>query len=85
MIAECMLTTKDNPFDPFEQFAQWDSFDREKGYFTSNYLGRIVHFTEDMSQQEEIEEVSRAIDEILTLNPFVDYIKVTRKQTNVTT
>ena len=85
MIAECMLTTTDNPFDPFEQFAQWDSFDREKGYFTSNYLGRIVRFTEDMSQQEEIEEVSRAIDEILTLNPFVDYIKVTRKQTNATT
>lgn len=85
MANECALTTQDNPYDPFEQFTQWDLFDREKGYNTSSYLARIVNFTEDMTQQEEMEEVERAIDEILTLNPLVDYIKVTRKQTNATT
>ena len=28
----CMLTTFDNPFDPFEQFTSWFLFDTEKGY-----------------------------------------------------
>ena len=27
-----MLTTVDNPFDPFEQFTSWFMFDEEKGY-----------------------------------------------------
>lgn len=75
---EFMLTTIDNPFDPFEQFALWDSFDREKGYNTTSYLGRIVQFTDDMSQIEENQEVERAIDEILELNPLDVYVKIKR-------
>ena len=80
-----MLTTEDNPFDPFEQFALWDSFDREKGYYTTNYLGRIVNFTEDMTQKEECEEVERAIDEIIEKNPIVKYIKKWRNTSQITT
>lgn len=76
---EFMLTTIDNPFDPFEQFTSWDLFDREKGYFTSNYLGRIVHLSDDMTQKEENEEVERAIDEIIAINPLGIYKKVKRK------
>lgn len=32
MASKCMLTTVDNPFDPFEQFTSWFMFDEEKGY-----------------------------------------------------
>jgi len=28
----CMLTTFDNPYDPFTQFDKWLLFDMEKGY-----------------------------------------------------
>ena len=31
-MSTCMLTTIDNPFDPFEQFTSWMLFDKEKGY-----------------------------------------------------
>lgn len=31
-IRECAITTFDNPYDPFEQFAQWDLYDKEQGY-----------------------------------------------------
>lgn len=42
MASKCMLTTVDNPFDPFEQFTSWFMFDEEKGYHTCSYLGRIA-------------------------------------------
>lgn len=80
---ECMLTTFDNPFDPFEQFTSWFLFDIEKGYNTCSYLGRIAHLSDDMSQKEEIEEVERAIDEILNYDFAGIYKKVRR--TAVTT
>ena len=39
---KCMLTTFDNPFDPFEQFTSWFLFDVEKGYNTCGRLARIA-------------------------------------------
>ena len=57
-----MLTTYDNPFNPFEQFSSWFLFDVEKGYNTCSYLARIAKLSDEMSQQEEDEEVERAID-----------------------
>ena len=62
---ECMLTTIDNPFDPFEQFTSWLLFDNEKGYNSCGYLARIAKLSDDMSQKEIDEEVERAIDEII--------------------
>jgi hypothetical protein len=81
MESEYMLTTIDNPFDPFEQFVSWNLFDVEKGYNTSSYLGRIANITEDMTQKEENAEVERAIDEIIKYDFTNKYIKVKRKST----
>ena len=81
MSNECMLTTFDNPFDPFEQFTSWLLFDKEKGYNTCEYLGRIVNLTDDMTQKEEEEEIERAIDEIISINPLSIYKKVKRSTT----
>lgn len=75
--SEVMLTTIDNPFNPFEQFTSWFLFDVEKGYNTCSYLARIVHLTEDMTEQERDAENERAIDEIIALNPLNIYKKVT--------
>ena len=72
---ECMLTTIDNPFDPFEQFTSWFLFDVEKGYNTCGYLARIVKLSDDMSQKEQEDEIERAIDEIISINPSGIYIK----------
>lgn len=37
-----MLTTKDNPYNPKEQFDEWFVWDRENGYYTPEYLARIA-------------------------------------------
>ena len=62
---QCMLTTIDNPYNPFTQFNQWFLFDVEKGYDSCGYLDRIAHTSDEFSDEEYIDETERAIDEIL--------------------
>ena len=62
---QCMLTTFDNPYNPFEQFASWFLFDVEKGYNTCAYLGRIARTSDQLTEEENNKEVERAIDEII--------------------
>lgn len=85
MFDECMLTTIDNPFDPFEQFDSWFLFDVEKGYNTCSYLARIVHLSDDFTQKETNEEVERAIDEIIKYDFMNIYKKVWRKNNKTDT
>lgn len=73
------LTTFDNPYDPFDDFTSWFLYDVGKGYNTCSYLDRISNVTDDMTQKEANEEVERAIDEIIELNPLNIYKKVERK------
>lgn len=75
---ECMLTTFDNPFDPFEQFVSWFLFDTEKGYNTCSYVGRIANISDDMTDQEKAIENERAIDKIIKYDFMNRYKKVTK-------
>lgn len=72
------LTTKDNPYDPFEQFTQWMMFDEEKGYHTCAYLGRIARISDQFTEEENNQEVERAIDEIIKYDFMNIYKKVKR-------
>ena len=74
-----MITTFDNPFDPFEQFTQWFLFDVEKGYNTCSYLGRIARTSEQLSEEENDLEIERAIDEIIKYDFRNIYKKVKKK------
>ena len=78
MAKECMLTTIDNPYDPFEQFTSWYLFDIGKGYNTSSYLARIAKLSNSLSQKEEDLEIERAIDEIIKYDFQNIYKKVIR-------
>lgn len=80
MTNDCMLTTHDNPYDPFTQFEHWFLFDVEKGYDSCGYLARIAKIADGMSEAEQNEEIEHAIDEIISLDIFGVYKKVYRKQ-----
>lgn len=82
MQSRCMLTTFDNPHDPFEQFTSWFLFDVEKGYDSCAYLGRIARTSDQLSEEENDLEVERAIDEIIKYDFRNIYKKVTRQDTN---
>ena len=75
---EFVLTTIDNPFDPFEDFTSWFLFDVGKGYNSCSYLARIAKISDDMSEQEVSAEIERAIDEIIKYDFIGIYKKVKR-------
>lgn len=71
-----MLTTADNPFNPFTHFNEWLSFDESKGYNTCAYLARIAKVSDALSETEEAIAIRDAIDEIVRLNILGIYRKV---------
>ena len=79
MARKCALTTVDNPYNPFEQFTSWFLFDEEKGYHSSAYLGRIARTSDQLSDEENNQEIERAIDEIIKYDFTNIYRKVTQQ------
>lgn len=74
--SECMLTTFDNPFDPFNQFDSWFQFDVDKGYNSCAYLARIARTSDQLTDEENNREIERAIDEIIQYDFMNIYKKV---------
>ena len=79
IVKRSMLTTVDNPFDPFDDFPSWYQWDVEKGYDSSSYLARVLVTSDELSEgdQDDVQEI--AIDEIISENLFGVYKKVTRE------
>lgn len=79
-MAKVMLTTIDNPYDPFNQFDSWFMFDLDKGYNSSAYLDRIAHTSDSFTDEENETEIERAIDEIIKYDFRNIYKKVIEKE-----
>ncbi len=74
-----MLTTQDNPYDPFEQFDDWYAFDERHGYHTCSYIDRISKGSTDLSPEDQNYYITEAIDEILKYNVLGIYKKVQKE------
>lgn len=75
------LTTFDNPFDPFDQFANWFIYDVLKGYNSCDYLASKAKTSEQFTDRENDEEIEAAIDEIVKNDVRNIYKKVKRSVT----
>lgn len=71
-----MLTTVDNPFNPFTQFDEWFAFDCQKGYYTCNFLARVAKLSDELSESVNKTLLDQAIDEICKQNVSGLYRKV---------
>ena len=71
-----MLSTVDNPYDPFDNFSSWYMYDVESGYNSCAYLARITKTSEQFTDTENDEEIERAIDEIIQYDFRNIYVKV---------
>lgn len=76
---EAMLTTTDNPHDPFTNYDEWFAFDARHGYHTPSYLARIVVASDELSEADYNLAIEQAIDEIVEYNILGIYKKVTRE------
>lgn len=78
-MAESMLTTVDNPFDPFTQFDQWFQFDSSHGYDSLSLLARVVRTSEEISEPDQSLAIEQGIDEIIRENVSGVHRKVQSK------
>ena len=69
-----MLTTRDNPFNPYTNFEAWYQYDTKMGYNTMNYLARMVSPVLDVDSDMLEEEIDIAIKRILDLDLTGNYI-----------
>lgn len=75
---EYMLTTFDNPFDPFTQWDEWYVWDRNAGYHTPGLLARLSYSSDEISDADQYLAIQRAIDEIARENVSGMHKKVKR-------
>lgn len=78
---EARLTTYDNPFNPFDSPTEWQTWDERAGYFSSNFLARILVDSEELSDADRNLANTLAIDEIVSENVLGMWRKVTRETT----
>lgn len=76
---DSMLTTADNPYNPFTQYDEWYAFDYQKGYHTPEYLARVVVLSDGLSPADESLSIENAISEIVAYNFNGLYCRVTRE------
>lgn len=74
-----MLTTIDNPFNPFTEFREWYEYDEAVGYHTSSLLARISMNSIELSTKDQETITNEAIDEIIRENVSGMHKKVTEK------
>ena len=80
---QVMLTTFDNPYDPFDDFDNWYLYDMEMGYSSCAYLARVSFTSDSLSDYENNQELERAIDEIIKYDFMNIYKKVYHESEDV--
>lgn len=76
---ETMLTTVDNPYNPFDDFPSWYAWDERAGYGTCGLLARITVSSNELSEADQQDAILQAIDEIVTENVSGVHRKVERE------
>lgn len=66
VLEDVMLTTVDNPYNPKTDYDKWQTWDHENGYWTDQYLARLIDVEVDIEDDEALEiATNNAILEIL--------------------
>ena len=73
---EFLLTTVDNPFNPFTRFEEWLAYDARMGYNTPSFLARILMDSYEISDPDHALSIDNAVDEIVSMNVNGLYRKV---------
>ena len=74
----CMLTTVDNPFDPYDedQWDDWLAFDQRNGYYCNELLARELISSESLSDLDIAIAQEQAVERICKLNISGKYLKL---------
>lgn len=75
-MVQFMLSTEDNPFNPFTDWDEWLRFDTDKGYNTNAYIARVTITSPDLPEEQQDQDTIDAIMSIMDLNITGNYVIV---------
>lgn len=64
-IIEHMLSTSDNPWNPFTHYNEWLAWDLKAGYHTQSLQARVVTFPYDASEADQSLAIEYGLQEIV--------------------
>lgn len=76
-VEDVMLSTIDNPWDPFTHYEEWYAWDAAAGYNTPALLARVTISSNELSEFDQELDITRAINEIVSENVSGMHRKVT--------
>lgn len=70
---ELIVTTHDNPFDPYEEYEDWERYDQTKGYNTMQYVARLAMLNNPTVLPTHLKEADfeKAMKELVESQPLV--------------
>lgn len=71
-----MLSTSDNPYNPWIDYDKWYDWDQAAGYHTPQYIARLANTLAGLPDDQEQVAVDLAIASILDVNITGNYIMV---------
>ena len=63
-----MLTTTDNPYNPFTDFDHWNAYDMQVGHHSLALLARVCRTSDELSELDNDQAIELAISEIVEEN-----------------
>mgnify|MGYP007069867456 CR=1 FL=1 len=72
------LTTVDNVWNPFTNYDEWLAFDLSNGYCSNQTLAKLALVSPELSEEENRQEIERAVDRVVEIDPTKTYTKVYR-------
>lgn len=76
---DVMLTTVDNPYDPFDDFDHWLTYDIEKGYNTCGLVAAITRTSAELPENFQVNDIEQAIDSFIAVDPLQLFKKVVKE------
>lgn len=76
-----MLTTTDNPYNPFDDFDSWYAYDQAKGHCTCEYLARSCNdLGPELSELETVQSKNAIIEQICRINATGNWTYVEKER-----
>lgn len=73
-----MLTTSDNPYNPWYEYDKWYDWDQAAGYCTPQYIARLCNTLAGLPEDQEKVATDLAIQSILDVNITGNYMLVSK-------
>ena len=75
-MGDYMITTIDNPWNPFTHYHEWLSYDTSHGYNTDQWLYVLTRTSNDLNADERLVQIDAGCQRLLELDPFGLHVKL---------